>query len=63
MPQIRSDPDSVWSFEEAAQYVLIIKSYENKTQTILEGKFPMMQAQQTHLEQASEALTNICRIN
>ena len=52
-----------WSFEEAAQYIQTMKSYENKTQTLLEGKFPMMQAQQTHLEQASEALTNIRRIN
>ena len=26
-----------WSYEEAAQYILTMKSYENKTQTILEG--------------------------
>ena len=33
-----------WSFEEAAQYMQTMKSYENKTQTLLEGKYPLMQA-------------------
>lgn len=27
-----------WSFDEAAQYIQTLKSYENKTQTMLEGK-------------------------
>ena len=48
-----------WSFEEAAQYLQTYKSYENKTQTILEGK----QHGQNHFDQAVDVLGSIRRVS
>ena len=42
-----------WSYDEAAQYIQTLKSYENKTQTLLEGKFTFQQ-QVSHIDQATE---------
>eukprot|EP00347_Sterkiella_histriomuscorum_P024333 403331490 len=50
-----------WSFEEAAQYIQTFKSYENKTQTMLEGKY--QNQGNTHLEQATDVLGSIRRVN
>ena len=49
-----------WSYDEAAQYIQTLKAYENKTQTLLEGK-PQQQA--SHLDQAVEVLASIRRVN
>mmetsp|Transcript_36783 Transcript_36783/g.35515 ORF Transcript_36783/g.35515 Transcript_36783/m.35515 type:complete len:84 (-) Transcript_36783:62-313(-) len=48
-----------WSFDEAAKYIQTLKAYENKSQSILEGK----NVPGTHMEQATEALSSIRRIN
>ena len=51
-----------WSYVEAAQYIQTLKSYENKTQTLLEGKFTFQQ-QVSHIDQAIEVLSSIRRVN
>jgi DNA excision repair protein ERCC-1 len=48
-----------WSFDEAAQYIQTFKTYENKAQSMLEGKSQAI----THIEQASEVVSSIKRIN
>ncbi|CDW73179.1 dna excision repair protein ercc-1-like [Stylonychia lemnae] len=50
-----------WSFEEAAQYIQTFKSYENKTQTMLEGK--QYNQGTTHFEQAVEQVSSMRRVN
>jgi hypothetical protein len=56
-----------WSFDEAAQYIQTLKSYEAKTQTLLEGKPFGAQLRGpnalSHMDQAGEVLSSIRRVN